>query len=273
MPFIEYLDNTISSPDDAENRLGVSVLGVIDQVDTDKVVPEQGTMTDDFSAFAESFKSIRTAILLSAADQPPKKIVITSMLPQEGKTTTTVNLARTFAQAEYKVLIIDADLRKPRIHKIFKVDNAKGLSTYLAGIEGDSLIHRAAGEDNLHIIPSGPIPPNPSELLVSDRFRALLTELEEQFDFIFIDSAPMFGATETLLLTQAAEGVVMVAKAGRSTYEVLAGGLKSLTDSGAHTLGMVINALSPRRSGYGYGNYYGGRYYKYNYSVYYTEEG
>ncbi|MEN8136568.1 MAG: polysaccharide biosynthesis tyrosine autokinase [Thermodesulfobacteriota bacterium] len=266
--FIEYLDNTIGSPDEAESRLGVSVLGVIDQFRNDEFDPEKGTMASEFSSFSESFKSIRTAILLSAADQPPKKIVITSMLPQEGKTTTTVNLARTFAQTEYKVLIIDGDLRKPRIHKIFATDNSTGLSTYLAGVEGDKIIHKVKEENNLFIIPSGPIPPNPSELLVSDKFKALLTGLEEKFDFIFIDSAPLFSATETLLLGQAAEGTLMVAKAGKSTYEILTSGFRSLNESGAHPLGLVINALNRKRSGYGYGSYYGGRYYKY--SAYYT---
>ncbi|MCK4838840.1 MAG: polysaccharide biosynthesis tyrosine autokinase, partial [Desulfobulbaceae bacterium] len=268
--FIEYLDNTISSPDEAERRLDVSVLGVIDQFKDDELNPEKATMADEFSTFNESFKSIRTAILLSAADQPPKKIVITSMLPKEGKTTITVNLARSFAQAGYKVVIIDGDLRKPRIHKIFDTDNAKGLSTYLAGVADGKIIQKAAGEDNLHIISSGPIPTNPSELLVSNKFKSLLAGLEKNFDFIFIDSAPLFSATETLLLGQAAEGTLMVSKAGKSTYDILSTGFRSLNESGAHPLGLIINALNRKRSGYGYGSYYGGRYY--NYAAYYTPD-
>lgn len=268
--FIEYLDNTIGSPEEAEAKLGISVLGVIDIFQDEQGKPEEGTLSDDFSPFAESFKSIRTALLLSAADHPPKKIVITSMLPQEGKTTATVNIARTFAKADYKVAIIDADLRKPRIHKIFGTDNARGLSTYLAGVGDEGIVHDVPGEKNLHIIPSGPIPPNPSELLISDKFKSLLTDLEKQFDFIFIDSAPLFSATETVLLSQSAEGTLMISRAGKSTYEVLASGLRLLTESGAHPLGLVINALSRKKSGYGYGSYYGGRYY--NYSTYYTPD-
>jgi capsular exopolysaccharide synthesis family protein len=266
--FLEYLDNTISAPEEAEARLGVSVLGVVDLLKEGELAPEEGTIGHEFSTFAESFKSIRTAILLSVANHPPKKIVVTSMLPQEGKTVTTVNLARTFAQAGYKVVIIDADLRKPRIHKVFGTDNSRGLTTYLAGVGDEGILKEANGEDNLHVIPSGPIPPNPSELLVSDKFKALLTDLEGQFDFIFIDSAPLFSATETLLLSKAAEGTLMVAKAGKSTYEVLASGLRTLTDSGAHPLGLVINGLNREKFGYGYG----GKSNKYKYSVYYTAD-
>ncbi|MBU0673337.1 MAG: polysaccharide biosynthesis tyrosine autokinase [Proteobacteria bacterium] len=268
--FLEYLDNTIGSPDDAEARLGVSVLGIIDRFNQENMAPDAAEATADFSTFAEGFKSIRTAILLSAADRPPKKILVTSMLPQEGKTTTTVNLARTFAQANYKVVIIDADLRKPRVHKVFGTVNDKGLSTYLAGVKGGDIIKPVVNEPNLKVIPAGPIPPNPSELLVSDRFKKLLEALEQKYDFIFIDSAPLFSATETLLLSQATDGTLMVGKAGQSTYEILSTGIKALHDSGAHVLGLVINELDRDRAGYGYGSYYGGRYYKY--ASYYSED-
>jgi len=265
--FLEYLDNTVGSPEDAEAKLGVSVVGVIDYFKQSGSSPDSSSALAEFSAYAEGFKAIRTAILLSAADHPPKRILVTSMLPGEGKTTITVNLARTFGQADYKVLIIDADLRKPRIHKVFAVDNNKGLSTYLAGVEGGDILKQLEGEPNLWVISAGPMPPNPSELLVSNRFKKLLSVLDQKFDFILIDSAPLFSATETMLLSQVANGTLMVAKSGQSTYEVLGAGFKSLKESGVNVLGLVTNAQDRKRSGYG--SYYGGRYYKY--ASYYSE--
>jgi len=268
--FIEYLDNTVSAPDEAETRLGVSVLGIIDQLGKDED-PDQALAKDEFSTFSEGFKSIRTAILLSAADKPPKKLLVTSMLPKEGKTTITINLARTFAKAGYRVLVIDSDLRKPRVHKVFGSDNSRGLSVYLAGIE-DGEIVQTTDEDGISVITAGPIPPNPSELLISNRFKNLLSDLGEKYDFIFIDSAPLFSATETLLLSQVADGTLLSARAGSTSYDLLREGFKSLKEVRSTVLGLVINALDRKRAGYGYGygNYYGGRYYKY--AAYYTKD-
>jgi succinoglycan biosynthesis transport protein ExoP len=257
--FVEYLDNTIKSVEDTETRLGVPVLGVV------TLLKEKGKSMDLIvrdepqSAFAESYKSLRTSILLSSAVNPPRNILITSVSPGEGKTVTSVNLAMTIAQAEHKVLLVDSDLRKPRIHKIFRIDNSKGLSTYLAGASDMDII-RPTSTSNLNIIPSGPIPPNPSELLSSSRMSDLLQRLNDLYDIIIWDTAPLLTVTDSLILSKVLDGTIIVARAGEATYDDVRRGVKSLQDIEAHFIGVVINALEIT-----HGDYYYQRYYNYSY--------
>lgn len=256
--FVEYLDNTAKSPDDVEEKLGVSVLGVVELYKQKGKEIERITLEEPKSTLAESYKAIRTAVLLSAADAPPKSILVTSMSPQEGKTTTIVNLAVAIAQSDNKVVLIDGDLRRPRVHKIFGLAAGKGLSTYLAGASDMDIIFEGP-LSNLFIIPSGPIPPNPSELLSSNRMKELVGELREKFDLILIDSPPCLSVTDSLILSRILDGAIIVAKSGATTYEALAKGLKSLKDINARTLGIVLNSVDMKKSDYyhyGYYNYY-----------------
>jgi capsular exopolysaccharide synthesis family protein len=264
--FLEYLDNTIKEPDEVEALAGQAVIGVVPLFN-----PEWGkdielaSLQKPFSPFAESFKALRSSVLLSSADAPPKNLLITSMAPQEGKTTTAVNFALAIAQANYKVLLIDADMRRPRIHKIFNIQNSKGLSSYLAGAGDENIIQtiteselkiiRSCPITPLNIIPSGPIPPNPSELLVSHKLKELLENNQEKFDFIIFDSAPILGATDSLIISKITEGTIIVGRAEETTYEMINQGLKSLTDINANILGMVINGMNYKESKYHY--YYG----------------
>ncbi|MEW6594354.1 MAG: polysaccharide biosynthesis tyrosine autokinase [Thermodesulfobacteriota bacterium] len=260
--FVEYLDNTVKSPEETERRLGVTVLGVVEQLkeaDAAGGTIDSVLQTAPMSRFAECFKTIRSAVLLSAADQPPKSIMITSMAPQEGKTTVAMHLAATIAQAGHKVIVVDADLRKPTLHKRLGLPNTTGLSSYLAGATGrDVVLDHPAGQ--IKVITSGPVPPNPSELLGSARMRELVAKLEDHFDFVIIDSAPIMGASDGLVVSKLVRGSLVVARAGVTPYEVLERGLKSLRDIDALVLGMVINGVDFEKDRY-HSYYYG--YYSY----------
>lgn len=253
--FFEYLDNTIKSPDEVETRLGVPVLGIVPLFESRGKNIEKIILEEPQSAFAESYKTLRTAILLSSAIKPPQNILITSMGPEEGKTVTAVNLAITIAQSEYSVLLIDSDLRKPRIHTIYGLDNSKGLSTYLAGVSSDINIIHKEPITNLNIITSGPLPPNPSELLSSNRMSELMRLLNEKFDIIIWDSPPLMSVTDSLILSKILDGTIVITKAGKTTYEIVRRGLKSTDDIKSHVLGVVINALDMKKSDYYYRHY------------------
>ncbi len=256
--FVDYLDNTVKSPEEAETKLGIPVFGLI-SLNSSVANPIEGiVLSEPSSIITESYKGIRTAMLLSSAEKPPKTILITSMSPEEGKTATAVNLAMAIAQAEYTVLMIDADLRKPRIHKIFGLNNAKGLSTYLAGASDFSIIQEGP-LPNLSILTSGPLPPNPTELLSSSRMKEMLTEVAGKYDVIICDSPPVLTVVDALILSKMLDGTIIVARAGKVTYDEVREGLKSLTDLKAHVLGLVINALDIKKNAYYYQRYH--RYY------------
>jgi polysaccharide biosynthesis transport protein len=265
--FFEYLDNTVKSPEEIETRLGQSVLGVVPLIELKEGNIEQMIINEPQILVAENYKTIRTAIMLSSANKPPQNILITSMGPEEGKTVTSTNLAITIAQSEYSVLLIDSDLRKPRIHKIFGVENTKGLSTYLAGASSDINICNGPIK-NLSILPAGPLPPNPSELLGSNKMYQLMRELNERFNVIIWDSPPLMTVTDSYVLSKIVDGTIIVTRAGKTTYEIVRRGLRTLKgkregDIEAHVLGIIINALDLKKS-----DYY---YYKY-YNYYYTSE-
>jgi capsular exopolysaccharide synthesis family protein len=248
------LDNTIKSPDETEAKLGTPVLGTI-QLFRDEGAVEKVILEKPKSVIVEGYKALRTAILLSTSDKPPKNILITSVEPAEGKTATALNLAMTIAQSEYSVLLVDADLRKSVIHKQLDLDNSKGLSTVLAGASDDDVIFKGP-IDNLHIIPSGPIPPNPSELLGSRKMIELVKMMNEKFDIIIWDSAPLLAVSDSHILSNIVDGTIIIARAGRTTYDAVRNGLKILYDLKSHILGIVINAVDARKSGYYYNKYY-----------------
>jgi capsular exopolysaccharide synthesis family protein len=259
--FVEYLDNTIKSPEDAETKLGIPVLGTIQLYEDGKI--ENIIVDNPQSVVVEAYKAIRTSVLLSSAEKPPKSILVTSIEPSEGKTVTAVNLAQTIAQSESSVLLVDADLRKSVIHKIFNLDNTKGLSTYLAGASDDDIIINGPIK-NLYIIPAGPIPPNPSELLGSVKMAELVKKLYERFDIIVFDSAPVLAVSDSVILSKIVESSLLVSYAGKTTYDGFSRGLRLLKDVNSHIIGMVINAVDIKKGGYSY--YYKYYHYDYNYS-------
>ncbi len=261
--FLEYLDNTVETPEDIEKRFGLTVLGAIEELREKDLSIETFVKDEPLSPFAESYRLIRSSILLSSAGRPPRRILFTSMAPSEGKTSTTVNVARVLAQSDKKVLIIDCDMRRPRQHSLFAIPNTAGLSTYLTGNAGENIVQRVPGEE-LSLITAGPTPPNPAELLDSERMKGLLENMSEMFDFVLLDSPPVQSVTDSLTLSTLVDGTVLVVRAGVTTYDMVASGLRTLRTVNAHILGVVLN---------GTGRVTGGEGYYHGYYTYYSTDG
>jgi capsular exopolysaccharide synthesis family protein len=264
--FIEYLDNTIKTPEEAEERLGLPMLGIIDRCKFNKageVGQELISLYEKHSANVEAFKALRTSVLLSSSNKPPESILITSMMPGEGKTMIAANLAITIAQTGQRVLLIDGDMRKPQLHRIFKLNSRlNGLSTFLAGA-GSEEICQQGPLASLSIITAGPLPPNPSELLSSAKLKELLQEQHNKYDFVIFDSAPIISVTDSLMISRTVDGVIVVTRAAATTYDVVRKGIKTLTDVNANVLGMVVNGFDVKKYRYYYGNDYSRYYGKY----------
>jgi polysaccharide biosynthesis transport protein len=208
------------------------------------------------SSVVESYRMLRTSLLLSNAGAPPKTILITSSQPGEGKTTTAVNTAISLSQLGASVLLIDADLRRPAVHKAFKIPHSHGISNYLSSHTPlDDLIVKLP-IPNLYALPCGPIPPNPAELISSDRMKELLNELGRRFDHILIDSPPMISVTDPIILSTMVDGLILVVQAGRSTRELARRARRELARSGARVFGVVLNNVNVRREGYDDYDYY-----------------
>jgi capsular exopolysaccharide synthesis family protein len=221
------------------------------------------------SVVAEAFRALRTSILLSLTPNPPKTLLITSPQAGEGKTATALNLGQSLAQRKGRVLIVDADLRKGGVGKTLGLDNKKGVSTVLTGADAiDDAIQQYGPQPNLWVLPSGPVPPNPAELLSSDAMTTLFSELASRFEHIVIDSPPVLAVTDATIIAGLVDGVVLVAESGRTHRAGLMRTRAILENAGARILGVVLNKLDLRREshyGYGYGYYYYGRYGKYPY--------
>lgn len=221
-------------------------------------------MNDEFSTSAEAYRMLRTSVMLSTAGHPPKTILITSGQPGDGKTTTVFNTAIAFTQLNAQVLIVDCDMRKPRMHKVVQVERGQGLSNFLSGsTELEGLI-RPTAIKNLSFMSCGPVPPNPSELISSGKMRELLAIVGERFDYVLIDSPPVVSVTDPMILSTMVDGVILVAKSGKTRNEVLRRAYQDMASVGAKMLGVVLNDFNVRRENYDY-------YYYYRYSYDYRE--
>ncbi len=213
----------------------------------------------------EAYKALRTKLQFSlAAAEGENTIIVSSASPNEGKSTTCANLAITFAQTGAKILIIDADLRKPTQQKIFRVDNSSGLSRLLAGFESLAESLKREVEPGVDLITAGPTPPNPAELLGSSNMDILLGKLKEHYDYILIDTPPVNVVTDAIVLSQKAAGVVLVAKHRQTTYEELQDAVETVKFAQANVLGVVIGGAT-EKGRYGSGSY---RYKRYDYAEY-----
>ena len=289
--FFEYLDDTVHSTEEVERTLHLPALAVIPSVGSGarrrRVLPGTSGSTalqkqngngngnghsellmniDGRSPLAEAYRHLRTSVLLSTAGRAPKSLLVTSSLPGEGKTTTAVNTAISLAQTGASVVIIDADMRRPRLQSIFDMRGQEGLSSILSSdvSESDMLaMVRHDEESGLSVLTSGPIPPNPAELLGSDQMRRLLAALQANYTHVVVDSPPVTSFTDGVLISTMVDGVLLVVHGGKSSRHIVRRSKQLLNDVGAKIFGVVLNNVNLQSHDYYYyQSYYGQKYYE-----------
>lgn len=263
----DYLDRTIISQQQIEETLGLTFLGIVPSIERNKDGSPQDLFvaTAPKSAVAECLRAVRTNLLFMSPEKPLRTIMVTSSGPQEGKTTTATSLAITMAGSGNRVLLVDADMRRPRIHRIFGAPNQEGLSSLILG-EGKLLdTVRDTGVENMWVLPCGPIPPNPAELLHTGAFQKLLAEMAGAFDRVIIDSPPVGVVADAVVMSTQVDGTLMVLKAGKTDRDVARQAVRQLVDVKAPVFGAVLNDLDLNDQKYGQYSYY------YQYGYYYGE--
>jgi capsular exopolysaccharide synthesis family protein len=286
----EYFDNSVKSSDEVEELLQIPALAMIPNFalarrsrqlaygvagDGNRAGSNGSGTTGASNGFggelvvfreprspaAEAFRTLRTAILFSAPDAPPKVILVTSAGASEGKTVSSLNLASSLAEAGSRVLLLDGDLRRPGCHRAFGLENDRGLSNYLAGQADLGGVIHALDAPRLFFVPAGPAAPNPAELVGSARMRETLEELRGAYDFIILDSPPVLPVTDAVVLAREADGVVLVVKGDDTPRELVRRARDLLMQANTHLLGAVVNNVDVGWGGlYFYNRYYGGYY-------------
>ncbi len=253
---IEYLDDTVKTADDINRVTGLSTLGAIARLREAGATRQLVAWLRSKAPESEAYRTLRTNIQFSSVDKPVKTLLVTSSSPGEGKSTTTANLAVVLAQTGQNVIVVDTDLRRPVLHKVFEVPNNTGLTTVLLGDPSQAAAHLQLTEiEHLSVLTSGPIPPNPSELLGSHRMTALVAALSTAADIVIFDSPPVLAVTDAAVLARQVDGVLLVADAGRTKEHALAVAANELQKTGGNLLGVALNRLDARR-GYNYYYYY-----------------
>ncbi len=267
----EHLDDTFRRPEELEKLLGLPVLGVIPKTRQERGDSRPMALVgheDPRSAFAEAYRSVRTALQFSTASGVPRLLTVTSAMAGEGKTTTALSLAIQFAQAGKRTLLIEADLRKPSLHRDLNLDNQVGLTNYLAGGGVQPVdIAKPTHIANLFAVPSGPLPPNPAELLSSARMVELLSLAAGKFDQVILDSPPLLGLADALIIGNLCEGTLLTIEMGNTPRGYALGALKRLRGARVYVLGAILTKLEARAGAYGYYH----SYYYYYHTGYYGE--
>jgi polysaccharide biosynthesis transport protein len=255
--FFEYLDSRIKTPDELRAHLGLPSLGMVPALDAKSWKDKEPLLHAGVPpAFAEAFRTLRTNVLFSSADEGSRVLVVTSTGPGEGKTTVATNLAIGFAQAGQRVLLIDADMRRPRVHDVFGIRQEPGLSNLMVGnAKASQSVHKTA-VPGLWVLAAGHIPPNPAELIGSQRFRDFLNSLKDHFDLILVDSPPVMAVTDAAIAANVANGVVFVVGAEMTSRHAARAAVEHLAQGRAHFVGAVLNRVELERNAYYYSHYY-----------------
>ncbi len=265
--FLQYLDTTVKTRDDAEQSMGLPVLGYVpalreelngDAVSTERSGYDMLALERPRSALAEAFRSLRTALSFSMGTQGVRSILVTSPSPLEGKSLVSINLALTFAQAGKRVLLVDSDLRKPRIHKTFGLSPTVGLSNLLTSEDALRLgeVVQKTEIENLYVLTSGPRPPNPAELLATERMRGLLNEMEDMFDRVIFDTPPVVNVTDATILMHFVGGGLVVVRGFTTQRELAQRASELLQGTQGRMLGVILNNADTPKGAYGYEGYY-----------------
>jgi len=265
---VDTLDDTIKNPDEIRRKFNMPILGMIAR--HEQLNEKPITLAEPRSPTAEAFRSLRTNLTFASVDAPLRRIMITSPTPQDGKTTVSANLAVVFTQGGKKVILLDADLRRPFIHHKFGLFNRIGLTNlFVNSFNGFESVIQFNSMAGLGLITSGPLPPNPAELLTSQKMMQILDQLIQRYDLVLIDTPPLLSVTDAAALAPATDGVILVVKPGVTKLSALQQALEQLRAVGARVLGVVLNEVNPGSRKYGY---YYNRYYS-KYSHYYEEKG
>jgi capsular exopolysaccharide synthesis family protein len=264
---VEYLDNKIKSPDEIKAHLGLPCLGMVPLIQA-KLMPKNAPLLNNGvpAGFAEAFRAVRTNVLFSVDTDQPRSIVVTSTGPGEGKTLVATNLATGLAMAGQRVLLLDADMRRPRVHEVFGHTQIPGLSDLLSGEVTMLDATRRTEVPNLWTVPAGNERSNPAELLTSPRFTTLLQALAKQFDWVIIDSPPIMPVTDASIIAHAAAAVLFVVGSEKATVPATLRALEQLDATNAKYIGAVLNGVNLKRNSFfyspyykrEYGDYYGG---------------
>jgi capsular exopolysaccharide synthesis family protein len=263
--FSEYIDNRIKSPEEIKQHLGLAFLGMVPAL-FDKAIENPLISNGVPNNFSESFRNVRTNLLFSSAAEGSRSIVITSTGPGEGKTAVATNLGVALAQADQRVLIVDADMRKPRVHTVFDKPQGPGLSNVLVGnAKSSEAVHKTA-VPGLWVMPAGQHAPNPAELLGSKRFQEFLASLGQHFDWVLIDTPPVMAVTDSSVVAHLATGVLFVVGADMTSRDAARRALEQLHGTRASFVGAVLNRVDLQHNPYYYSQYY-----RREYSSYYQQ--
>jgi non-specific protein-tyrosine kinase len=263
--FIEYLDDSVKNSTMVERDLGCATLGAIPEMTSEERASELVMLGRSHSPTSEAYRVLRTNLQFAAVARQISRLLVTSPSPGEGKSTTAANLAIAIAQSGRRVVLIDADLHRPRQHRVFKLVNNVGVTTALLADSADleHFLQRTSQIPNLAVLTSGPLPPNPAELLGSQRMHSLLTNLETIVDVVIIDSPPTTAVADTAVLATAVDGVLLVVETGKTGREPARRAIAALRQVQAHVVGIVLNRMPTRGSGYYYYHYnYDRKYYR-----------